>query len=363
MEKRKRAEQRVFLSYDDKEMINSRNRYKCACCGKTLRVGKNFTVEHIIPLSQGGTNKPENLIGLCKKCNDEKADSIMPYHWYKYLSDDISQEVYNLIQEYLGCTRYVTENTFNGVDRVVCSIYKNVYTGDLSTIRQKGSVEIHCNFYKANYSDLDGIYNAYLKYNKKHKIDYYGDGIKRSLTEIFETGGIYVMKNTSNEIVGCFLVRFEDNGLYSFIHFRYPIILYNKPEYLAYLCSGIREILQGVHCGLKCVYIPLKITYVNTESIICYMPDCLSAEDYVSYSGDDAEIEYIDTISNPSGRKPAYSPKECEEKGIVSVRCSTQHNYDFDFESQEGKDTEEACDFFDKRLQEEGIVAHKLKVD
>lgn len=45
---------------------------KCAECGST----ENLTVDHIIPLSRGGTNAPENLSVLCVSCNKRKGNRI-----------------------------------------------------------------------------------------------------------------------------------------------------------------------------------------------------------------------------------------------------------------------------------------------
>ena len=39
----------------------------------------NITIDHIIPLSKGGTNHKENLQTLCKPCNEEKADRAIDY--------------------------------------------------------------------------------------------------------------------------------------------------------------------------------------------------------------------------------------------------------------------------------------------
>ena len=46
--------------------------YKCANCGKE----KKLTVDHIIPLSKGGTNYISNIQPLCLSCNSAKRDRI-----------------------------------------------------------------------------------------------------------------------------------------------------------------------------------------------------------------------------------------------------------------------------------------------
>ncbi|HEX2913800.1 MAG TPA: HNH endonuclease [Chloroflexia bacterium] len=52
------------LRYD----ILTRDRYRCVKCGSTKEQSR-LHVDHIIPVSQGGTNDPKNLQTLCEKCN------------------------------------------------------------------------------------------------------------------------------------------------------------------------------------------------------------------------------------------------------------------------------------------------------
>lgn len=55
---------------------------RCHLCGKKtylvapLNKGDLFTVDHIIPLSLGGTSANDNLIGACLRCNSGKGCSI-----------------------------------------------------------------------------------------------------------------------------------------------------------------------------------------------------------------------------------------------------------------------------------------------
>jgi hypothetical protein len=44
----------------------------CKECG----TNKNLTIDHIIPLSKGGTDAVSNLQALCRKCNEKKSDII-----------------------------------------------------------------------------------------------------------------------------------------------------------------------------------------------------------------------------------------------------------------------------------------------
>jgi hypothetical protein len=49
-----------------KAYVRARDNYTCQICGKKAA---DIEVHHIIPRSQGGTNKPDNLITLCSKCH------------------------------------------------------------------------------------------------------------------------------------------------------------------------------------------------------------------------------------------------------------------------------------------------------
>lgn len=46
----------------------------CAYCLKRV-VRANFNVDHVIAISAGGSNKRNNLVGSCKKCNAKKGST------------------------------------------------------------------------------------------------------------------------------------------------------------------------------------------------------------------------------------------------------------------------------------------------
>jgi 5-methylcytosine-specific restriction endonuclease McrA len=55
-----------------KEKLYKRQDGQCAYCGISLEYGE-MTLDHIIPLSKGGTNALSNLRGACMYCNRDKA--------------------------------------------------------------------------------------------------------------------------------------------------------------------------------------------------------------------------------------------------------------------------------------------------
>lgn len=53
-----------FASVND--YIGSLQKGKCACCGNKIR-----HYHHIVPRSAGGSNRPENIVGLCESCHEK----------------------------------------------------------------------------------------------------------------------------------------------------------------------------------------------------------------------------------------------------------------------------------------------------
>lgn len=51
--------------------------HRCAYCRKEPG-RKGWTVDHVIPLSKGGTWRMENLVPACAKCNNEKSSHELP---------------------------------------------------------------------------------------------------------------------------------------------------------------------------------------------------------------------------------------------------------------------------------------------
>lgn len=68
--KAKRKAAQGELSADIVSQLFERQRGKCVCCQKQLRL---YHVDHIVPLARGGMNVDENVQLLCRKCNISKS--------------------------------------------------------------------------------------------------------------------------------------------------------------------------------------------------------------------------------------------------------------------------------------------------
>lgn len=69
------------ISNTVREHIFSRDGYECLRCW----VKDNLTIDHIIPLSKGGTNRMGNMQTLCMGCNSDKGNNIVDYRWVEHI--------------------------------------------------------------------------------------------------------------------------------------------------------------------------------------------------------------------------------------------------------------------------------------
>jgi 5-methylcytosine-specific restriction endonuclease McrA len=60
--------------YDDQE-------HRCLYCGITV-FDDEITVDHVIPITRGGSNWPDNLAVACQSCNSSKNNKLIP-EWEK----------------------------------------------------------------------------------------------------------------------------------------------------------------------------------------------------------------------------------------------------------------------------------------
>lgn len=57
--------------------IMQRDQFRCKYCGATTDDNAKLEIDHIVPVSKGGDNDPENLQTLCFECNRGKRDHLV----------------------------------------------------------------------------------------------------------------------------------------------------------------------------------------------------------------------------------------------------------------------------------------------
>lgn len=108
----KKEERRLF-TYEERDLILKSSYGKCAACGKPLTT-KTMTVEHIIPISRGGSNEMENLVALCEPCNKRKDNLLYTASFYIALlgTPRITQIRKYIIEWFLGVKENFDIETF-----------------------------------------------------------------------------------------------------------------------------------------------------------------------------------------------------------------------------------------------------------
>ena len=65
-----------YISKSVRVSVLHRDKYKCVFCGRSSQKVE-LQIDHIIPFSQGGSNKLDNLQTLCIDCNQGKSDRLL----------------------------------------------------------------------------------------------------------------------------------------------------------------------------------------------------------------------------------------------------------------------------------------------
>lgn len=188
----RKKEERIFFDTETRERVLRKSKCKCAKCGKELDM-RNMTVDHIIPLSKGGTNKEYNLIAMCKKCNKEKGSLVFkPSDYYKGIPKYLLPKLDKMFDEYM-----YGEDFFS---------WSNLFKQDVITIetevthkpsrRCMKTYKVKSKFQKAYYKDLNDIYEYLLYYYSVYKDKLYDKWyIKKLVSAVFTYGCWYFIRS------------------------------------------------------------------------------------------------------------------------------------------------------------------------
>lgn len=62
-----------------------RSEGRCYYCGQKFDP-EELTMDHLLPLSQGGRSEKANIVPCCKDCNNKKKN-LLPWEWQKLLDE------------------------------------------------------------------------------------------------------------------------------------------------------------------------------------------------------------------------------------------------------------------------------------
>ena len=244
MERGKLYDREKFDEFD-KETIRQKTGGRCAHCGIEVWVGGKgyidqkhlFTVDHYIPLNQGGSNVMVNLIPLCENCNKEKGDRIInPRGYLKYLDDKHKKDIIGMYDGYVKSFDYLSRNNLLQNDEYELFVPAFVAMGDVrektGTHMKKGVVY---HMYRGKQSNYDDILKFYIKYLKKYNAFDGEEYAEANIWYWLVNGCVYYVKDKAGDILGfCAVTTFStkfsmDGDLKYFIRI-HPFFYYSSTK-------------------------------------------------------------------------------------------------------------------------------------
>lgn len=247
---RRRTEERIQQTSDDKEKMLIKSKYRCAKCGKIIPNHLSMTVEHVIPLSKGGTNDEVNKVALCCDCNTAKGNLIAHPDLYKYLHKQAQNELKEYTEQYLQKYNYLTLNTLTPFD-----MFEVPYAMILSNKIVSNKMLVKKAVDNKFGSDFQRIKDFVMEYHKKYQIGQVTDSNEKPLDtqvadiiqEYFAEGEIFYVEQ-NGEIKLALFVSIKEIDLAGKQHyavvFNNPIAANDSYTYSTLIHSIVKYILD-----------------------------------------------------------------------------------------------------------------------
>lgn len=206
---RKKIENRRAFSKEEKEAMLRKSGCKCSHCGKKLDIN-SMTVEHVIPISKGGTNDMINLVALCEDCNKGKTDYVIkPSGYYTYIKKG---ELKNILTNF---DKYCNDMGYFSMDNLFPTDYVKFLVGlPVSGRFNKITTKI-VEFKKAVYSDLDELYYFFKNYNEYYGIPTSKGDLKIAISRYFRYGSILFTRNAKGDILLAMCIQIYPTNAFS----------------------------------------------------------------------------------------------------------------------------------------------------
>ena len=271
---RKAVEERKFFDWSEKYEMLLKSKGRCAHCGKVISKD-NVTVEHIIPLSKGGSNEMDNLVALCHDCNEDKADFIYePKGYYKHLNKDVLKKIQADYENYLTKVNWLSLTNMYPNDQFEVSYYVIMKDrkGCPKPVKTKTTVKKASRLpYR---KDREKLHEYIDKYNKEHRVDCTGEELKESLSSYLDKGCIYYA-GSIDDIKLVLPVRIENRFIeqsereHYILTFGNPIYFNDTPTCADLAAAMVHEISGEIMnlariCGVKSMPVCIETIATNT---------------------------------------------------------------------------------------------------
>ncbi len=273
---REQIVERKSFSMEERKTILNKSNGRCAHCGVKLdaRSG-DFTVEHIVPISKGGTHDEDNLVALCFSCNQEKSNYVLnPSVYYKYVKEEHLPEIMRKYQYYQKDTFWFQRNNFFPEDAFEIRV-------PFSAKNKTQMIPIGV-FKKATLDDMEEVYDFVSKYHDKFNIG--KEDLREVLDRCFKTGAVYTISN-ANGIIAIFPVVTEKGTIWSeqerdvyYINICGLPCVYQKYNYGTAIYIALRKLIQGLCEASSNNEAVLEVMIPENDNFIKDVVDALNPE-------------------------------------------------------------------------------------
>lgn len=306
--RREKIQEREYFDTDKKDMIGWKSNDRCCHCGKLKYFHYGATVDHFIPLSQGGSNRTYNLIMLCEDCNKEKGNKIMDLSYIRYLKPKYMKELAAYYDSYIRSFEYITRNKIFACDYykvlLLSPKYQQMHKRN-KKLKPFGKELILKSASMDDFQRISDYYDDYLtrtidnykpsdkafSTNKSHS----REAVEMNIAFWMNFGAIYYLEDASGEIttMTVFLMRpARGNELdinYPYILNMYIFSKYSTDNALQTVTNMCIELPRFLISEQNLPEIPVKITMLPE--------DRLSQMVMLTLSGGDRGLIYMDPLN------------------------------------------------------------------
>jgi len=238
--KRQQFESRQWFTREERDDILDKTDYHCAHCGKYIYGGKGeATIDHFIPLFRGGTNRSYNLIPLCYKCNQEKADKIMGLSYIQYLREPYMTKLADYYNSYMRCFDYTARDRLLAKDEYEFEQMTSNVMNKYKRADTKKQLGVRFKIKYATYDDFERICDFYEKYLKKYGRLKDRETVESNIGFWMQFGCIYYMEKYGEIYLMCALTIKTLNDESNFQGINKSICLYLFPYYANDLAHSV----------------------------------------------------------------------------------------------------------------------------
>ena len=268
---------REYMDWTEKKAISMKSKDLCCHCGRMAFLGdpghvaRLATIDHVIPISKGGSNHHINLVMLCEDCNKEKGDKIMPIEWYKYLNFEYQKDTQEYITNYMQAmeTERTHVLTYDEYNFYIDQKYMYGYNGHKN---KKNTFKVKVTMKRANWDDFNLLVNYLTSYLKKNNILDNEAIVQQNISFWLTFGSIYYIEK--NHEITCMIALtikhvadYEEYHGIDFIPYMYFFPYYSSDMSAIMIYDMIKKIPDYICKEKNLSVMPMSAVLVASDKV------------------------------------------------------------------------------------------------